>query len=137
MHLSNELQSPTSFYERAPIRPFHITPGVIMAQMEKQFQEEETKILCITHMSIFAITILPTLDVKKKYKHTQKKTICPHQLGYSDIQKAQSLQFAFVGYVGNQGSRSYNISFPAVKDITGKFTQQLSVLKLKLVSFHN
>lgn len=85
MHLSNELQSPTTFSERAPIRPFLRKPGVIMAQMEKQFQEEETKILCITHISTFAITISPTLDVKKKYKTHTQKTICPHELGYSDI----------------------------------------------------
>lgn len=57
---------------RAPIRPFHIKPGIIMAQMEKQFQEEETKVLCITHRSTFAITILPTLDVKK-IQNTHKK----------------------------------------------------------------
>lgn len=74
MHLSNELQSPTSFYERAPIRPFHIKPRIIIAQMEKQFQEEEIKILCITHMSTFAITILPTLDVKKKIQNIHTKT---------------------------------------------------------------
>lgn len=51
---------------QVPIQPFHIKPGAIMAQMEKQFQEEETKVLCITHISTFAITILPTLDVEKK-----------------------------------------------------------------------
>lgn len=69
---------------RAPIRPFHIKPGVIMAQMEKQFREEETKVLCITHISTFAITILPTSDVKK-IQNTHTQTVCPHELGYSDI----------------------------------------------------
>lgn len=36
-----------------------------MAQMEKQFQEEEPKVLCITYIATFAITILLTLDFKK------------------------------------------------------------------------
>lgn len=66
--------------------------------MEKQFQEEKTKVLYITHISTFAITILPTLHIKKK------KILCPHKLGYSDIYKAQSPQSGFVRWVGNQGS---------------------------------
>lgn len=33
--------------------------------MGKKFQEEEPKVLCITHISTFAITILLTLDFKK------------------------------------------------------------------------
>lgn len=36
------------------------------------------------HISTFAITILPTLDVKK-IQNTHKKPVCPHKLGYSDI----------------------------------------------------
>lgn len=50
--------------------------------MEKQFQEEEPKVLCITHISTFGITILLILDLNKKI-------LCPHKLGYSDIYKAQ------------------------------------------------
>lgn len=65
--------------------------------MEKQFQEEKTKVLYITHISTFAITILPTLHIKKKI-------LCPHKLGYSDIYKAQSPQFGFVRWVEIKGA---------------------------------
>ena len=62
---------------RVPIQPSHTQPGAITAQMEKQFREEETKVLCIAHLSTFAITMLPLW--------TLRKIVRPHKLGYSDI----------------------------------------------------
>lgn len=82
---------------QVPIQPSHIKPGVIMAQMEKQFQEEETKVLCITHISTFAITILPTLDIKKKILRTYK-------LGYSDIYQS-TVPAVWICWVGRKSRK--------------------------------
>lgn len=64
---------------QVPIQPFHIKPGVIIAQMEKQFQEEEINV-SVHYSNIYFcnhnFTHCGCSKTNKPY---------PHKLGHSDI----------------------------------------------------